>query len=57
MAKIEKNRKYWQNYGITVMGDNPIAWNAAKERRKEEKQRKAAVRQLSAKNFGYNVVA
>ena len=23
------------------MGDNPIAWNAAKERRKEEKQRKA----------------
>ena len=38
---IDNLRKYWQNYGITVMGDNPIAWNAAKERRKEEKQRKA----------------
>ena len=23
------------------MGDNPIAWNAMKERRKEEKQRRA----------------
>lgn len=38
---IDNLRKYWQNYGVTVMGDNPIAWNAAKERRKEEKQRKA----------------
>lgn len=38
---IDNLRKYWQNYGITIMGDNPIAWNAAKERRKEEKQRKA----------------
>ena len=38
---IDNLRTYWQNYGITVMGDNPIAWNAAKERRKEEKQRKA----------------
>ena len=38
---IDNLRKYWQNYGITVMGDDPIAWNAAKERRKEEKQRKA----------------
>ena len=23
------------------MGDNPVAWNAMKERRKEEKQRRA----------------
>ena len=38
---IDNLRRYWQNYGINVMGDNPIAWNAAKERRKEEKQRKA----------------
>ena len=38
---IDNLRKYWQNYGITIMGDNPIAWNAAKERRKEEKQRRA----------------
>ena len=38
---IDNLRKYWQNYGITVMGDDPIAWNAAKERRKEEKQRRA----------------
>lgn len=38
---IDNLRKYWQNYGVTVMGDDPIAWNAMKERRKEEKQRKA----------------
>lgn len=38
---IDNLRKYWQNYGKTVMGDDPIAWNAMKERRKEEKQRKA----------------
>lgn len=37
---IDNLRKYWQNYGREVMGDNPIAWNAMKERRKEEKQRK-----------------
>ena len=33
--------KYWQEYGREIMGDNPIAWNAMKERRKEEKQRRA----------------
>lgn len=37
---IDNLRKYWQNYGREVMGDNPIAWNAMKEHRKEEKQRK-----------------
>lgn len=38
---IDNLRKYWQKYGREVMGDNPIAWNAMKERRKEEKQRQA----------------
>ena len=38
---INNLREYWQKYGREVMGDNPIAWNAMKERRKEEKQRKA----------------
>lgn len=38
---IDNLRSYWQNYGREVMGDNPIAWNAMKERRKEEKQRRA----------------
>lgn len=38
---IDSLRRYWQDYGRNVMGDNPIAWNAMKERRKEEKQRKA----------------
>lgn len=38
---IDNLRRYWQKYGRDVMGDNPIAWNAMKERRKEEKQRRA----------------
>ena len=38
---IDNLRKYWQEYGRKIMGDNPIAWNAMKERRKEEKQRQA----------------
>lgn len=38
---IDNLRRYWQEYGREVMGDDPIAWNAMKERRKEEKQRKA----------------
>ena len=37
---IKNLREYWQNYGREIMGDNPIAWNAMKEHRKEEKQRK-----------------
>lgn len=49
---IDNLRKYWQNYGKTVMGDNPIAWNAMKERRKEEKQRRAiALAKKSAEKF------
>ena len=27
---IDNLREYWQNYGKTVMGDNPIAWEKAK---------------------------
>lgn len=38
---IDNLRNYWQKYGREIMGDNPIAWNAMKERRKEEKQRRA----------------
>ena len=38
---IDNLRGYWQRYGRETMGDNPIAWNAMKERRKEEKQRRA----------------
>ena len=49
---IDSLRKYWQNYGREVMGDNPIAWNAMKERRKEEKQRRAiALAKKSAEKF------
>ena len=34
------------------MGDNPIAWNAMKERRKEEKQRRAiALAKKQAEKF------
>ena len=34
------------------MGDNPIAWNAMKERRKEEKQRRAiALAKKSTEKF------
>lgn len=50
---IDNLRKYWQNYGKTIMGDNPIAWNAMKERRKEEKQRRAiAEAKKQAEKFG-----
>lgn len=38
---IDNLRKYWQNFGRTIMGDNPITWEKAKTRRAEEKQRKA----------------
>lgn len=38
---IDNLRKYWQNFGRTIMGDDPIAWDKAKTRRAEEKQRKA----------------
>lgn len=49
---IDNLRQYWQNYGCEVMGDNPIAWNAMKERRKEEKQRRAvALAKKQAEKF------
>lgn len=38
---IDNLRGYWQKYGREVMGDDPIAWNAMKVRRAEEKQRRA----------------
>ena len=38
---IDNLRRYWQRYGKEVMGDDPVAWNAMKERRREEKQRRA----------------
>lgn len=40
-STIDNLRQYWQRYGREIMGDNPIAWNAMKERRKEERQRRA----------------
>jgi hypothetical protein len=50
---IDNLRKYWQKYGREVMGDDPIAWNAMKERRKEEKQRRAiAIAKKQAEKFG-----
>lgn len=49
---IDNLRTYWQNYGREVMGDNPIAWDAMKERRKEEKQRRAiALAKKQAEKF------
>ena len=49
---IDNLREYWQNYGREIMGDNPIAWNAMKERRKEEKQRRAiALAKKQAEKF------
>ncbi len=54
---IDDLRRYWQEYGRTVMGDNPIAWNAMKERRKEEKQRKAvAEAKKSAEKFSTKIL-
>ena len=39
------------------MGDNPIAWNAMKERRKEEKQRKAiAEAKKTAEKFSTEIL-
>lgn len=54
---IDNLREYWQRYGRDVMGDNPIAWNAMKERRKEEKQRKAiAEAKKSAEKFSTKIL-
>ena len=55
---IDNLRGYWQKYGREVMGDDPIAWNAMKERRKEEKQRKAiAEAKKLAEKFGTEILA
>lgn len=52
-ATIKNLREYWQKYGREVMGDDPIAWNVAKEHRKEEKQRRAiAEARKRAEKFG-----
>ena len=55
---IDNLRRYWQEYGRNVMGDDPIAWDAMKERRKEEKQRKAiAEAKKLAEKFGTEILA
>ena len=38
---IDSLRDYWQNFGKGIMGDDPIAWEKAKTRRAEERQRRA----------------
>lgn len=54
---IDNLREYWQNYGREVMGDNPTAWNAMKERRKEEKQRRAiAIAKKLAEKFSTEIL-
>lgn len=55
---IDNLRRYWQEFGRNVMGDDPIAWNAMKERRKEEKQRRAiAEAKKLAEKFGTEILA
>ena len=55
---IDNLRRYWQKFGRDVMGDDPIAWNAMKERRKEEKQRRAiAEAKKLAEKFGTEILA
>lgn len=54
---IDNLRRYWQKYGREVMGDDPIAWNAMKERRKEEKQRRAiAEARIQAEKFSTKIL-
>lgn len=54
---IDNLRTYWQNYGKDVMGDDPIAWNKAKTRRAEEKQRKAiAEERRKSEKFGTEIL-
>ena len=50
---IDNLRNYWQKYGREVMGDDPIAWDKAKARRAEERQRRfIAERRRKAEKFG-----
>ena len=54
---IRNLRKYWQDYGINIMGDNPQAWNEAKVRRLEEKQRRyIAEAKKKAEKFGTEIL-
>lgn len=54
---IRNLRKYWQDYGINTMGDNPQAWNEAKVRRLEEKQRRyIAEAKKKAEKFGTEIL-
>ena len=54
---IDNLRSYWQNYGINIMGDNPQAWNKAKVRRLEEKQRRyIAEAKKKAEKFGTEIL-
>ena len=55
---IDNLRKYWQDFGRNVMGDNPIAWEQAKTRRAEERQRKAiAEERRKAEKFSTQILA
>lgn len=42
---IDNLREYWQRYGRETMGDDPIAWEKAKTRRAEERQRRAIAKE------------
>lgn len=54
---IDNLRQYWQNFGKTIMGDNPIAWEQAKTRRAEERQRKAiAEERRKAEKFSTQIL-
>ena len=54
---IDNLRQYWQNFGRTIMGDNPIAWEQAKTRRAEERQRKAiAEERRKAEKFSTQIL-
>lgn len=42
---IDNLRTYWQKFGRNIMGDDPIAWDKAKTRRAEERQRRAIAKE------------
>lgn len=42
---IDNLRNYWQKFGRNIMGDDPIAWEKAKTRRAEERQRRAIAKE------------
>lgn len=54
---IDNLRDYWQNFGRNIMGDDPIAWEKAKTRRAEERQRRAiAEERRKAEKFGTEIL-